>query len=162
MGHAYSSVVPTIQLLSYCMIQLFPSRGVKVVHAFVWYICAKFLVYIVCKCFLECHMLKSKYKDVLQLLPKDYENTLDIVQDSLTDDQICAVLGSPDYHCANKVILDSLMEKAMERGNNLNIFDQLEELARLSDDQEQLVSIIRELRAGKFKCKILCFIKECI
>jgi len=107
--------------------------------------------------FLECDLVKSKYKDILQLMPKDYENTLDIVQESLSDDQICAVLSSSDYYCANKIILDNLLERAMKTGNNLNLFDQLEELAKLSDNQEQFVDVIKELRAGKFiRCMYYC------
>jgi len=90
------------------------------------------------------------YKDILPLLPKNYENTLDIVQDCLSDNQICAVLSSPDYHSANKIILDNLMERAIETGTHLNVFDQLEELAKSSDHQEQLLEIIKELRTGKF------------
>jgi len=97
-------------------------------------------------------VLKSKYKEILQLLPKDYEKTLDAVQDSLTDDQICAILSSTDCHCANKMILDSLTERAVKEGSSFDIFGQLEELAKLSDNEVQLVAIITELqsvRAGK-------------
>ena len=55
-------------------------------------------------------LLKSRYDTILQSLCTDYEQTLDTIQDQLTDDQICQVLTCSDHKMANKVILDCLIE----------------------------------------------------
>ena len=53
---------------------------------------------------------------ILKYLPDDYMNTLDILQDHLNDDCICAVLSSPDINVetANKLMLDCLIESHIE------------------------------------------------
>ena len=53
----------------------------------------------------------SKYDAIVQSLPSDFEKTLQVLQNHLSDDQICDVLASPNYTIANKTILNYLIEK---------------------------------------------------
>ena len=93
-------------------------------------------------------LLKSKYDAILQALPIDHERTLQAVQDHLTDDQICNVLGSSSSSSANEMILDCIAEKMKFNGDMLDVCDQLEKISSLSSDSSVLDSIIRELRKG--------------
>lgn len=77
----------------------------------------------------------------------DYENTINLLQNYLTDDQICQILSSPNYNAANKVILDCLIEKFKESVDISELCKKLEMIASLSASKE-LASIINELRAG--------------
>ena len=100
--------------------------------------------------FLAIQLVRSKQDDILQCLPLDYEKTLQFVQDHLTDEQICIVLGSSDYSSANKAILDCLITKISHTGNLLEICDHLEKLLVLSTDQASLTKIITEFRTSMY------------
>ena len=93
-------------------------------------------------------LLRSKYDDIVQSLPSNYEKTLQVVQDHLTDDQICDVLATPNYTIANKTILNCLMEKVKCEGDVLEFCNQLENISSLLPDHGSLFSIISELRTG--------------
>ena len=92
-------------------------------------------------------LLISQYQVILQSLPVDYENTLNLLQNYLTDEQLCQILNSPNYNAANKVILDCLIEKFKESVDVSELCKKLELIASLSTSK-QLSSIVRELKAG--------------
>ncbi|XP_065894224.1 uncharacterized protein [Dysidea avara] len=94
------------------------------------------------------HLLRSKYDDIVQSLPSDYEKTLRVVQDHLTDDQICDVLTSPNYTIANKTILNYLMEKVKCTANIAEFCDLLEKITSLLPDPGILITIVYELRTA--------------
>ena len=88
--------------------------------------------------------LKASYHTILHFMPDDYETTVGILQSCITDDQICAVLGSSNSAIANKLILDSLIERISCREEMLDLCDQLENITESHD----LKVIINELRLG--------------
>ena len=94
-------------------------------------------------------LLRSKYDAILQSLPSDYERTLQAIQDHLTDEQICNVLGSSNSSLANEIILDCITEKMKYDGDMLDVCDQLEKISSTLSDSSVLNSVIRELRKGK-------------
>ena len=77
----------------------------------------------------------------------DYENTLNLLQNYLTDDQICQILSSSNYSTANKIILDCLIEKFKESVNIPELCNKLELIASLSTSK-QLSGIVNELKEG--------------
>ena len=77
----------------------------------------------------------------------DYENTLNLLQNYLTDDQLCQILSSSNYSTANKIILNSLIEKFKESVNIPELCKKLELIASLSTSK-QLSSIVNELKKG--------------
>ena len=94
----------------------------------------------------DVELVKSQYTTILQCLPTDYEKTLQVVQDHLTDEEVCLILSSSDCSSANKTILDFLAEKMSHSGNLLEFCDQLEKIMSLLNDTEVLSNIIREFR----------------
>ena len=92
--------------------------------------------------------LRSKYDLIVQLLPTDYEKTLQVVQDHLTDDQICKVLASPSYTIANKALLDCLVKKVKSTASIAEFSNQLEKIASLLPNPETLSSVVTEIRTG--------------
>jgi len=92
--------------------------------------------------------LRSKYDDIVQSLPSDYEKTLQVVQDYLTDDQICDVLTATNYTIANKTILNCLTEKVKCKGDVLKFCDQLEKISLLLPDPGSLIETTTILRTG--------------
>ena len=104
--------------------------------------------YFVCKClYVGLQLLTSQYQVILQSLPSDYENTLNLLQNYLTDYQIQQILSSPNYAAANKAILDCLIEKFKESVDISEFCTKLELIASLSTS-EQLGSIVNELKTG--------------
>ena len=97
------------------------------------------------------HLVRSKYDDIVQSLPSDYEKTLEVVQDQLTDDQICDVLTSPNFTAANKTILNCLMDKVKCVDDIAEFCDQLDKITSLLPDTEILIllTIVNELRKGE-------------
>ncbi|XP_065883621.1 uncharacterized protein [Dysidea avara] len=91
-------------------------------------------------------LLRSKYDAVLQSLPTDYGRTLQAVQDHLTDEQICAVLGSSNHSSANKVLLDVLTDKVQSTEDLLELCSQLEKILSLLSDTTVLANLIGDLR----------------
>ena len=70
---------------------------------------------------------------ILKYLPDDFMNTLDILQDHLSDDCICAVLRSSDIdiETANKLMLDCLIESHIE--DAYGFCDILEKVSTISN-----------------------------
>ncbi|XP_065885289.1 uncharacterized protein [Dysidea avara] len=94
------------------------------------------------------NLLKPKYDDIVQSLPSDYEKTLQVVQDHLTDDQICDVLTTPNYTIANKTILNCLMEKVKCEGDVLEFCNHLEKITSLLACPGSLLETATELRTA--------------
>jgi len=92
--------------------------------------------------------LRSKYDNIIQSLPNDYEKTLQILEDCLTDDQIGEVLTAPNYTLANKTMLNFIMEKIKSAADVLEFCNQLEMITKLMPGQCSLIQIITELRTG--------------
>ena len=82
-------------------------------------------------------------------MPIDYEKTLQAIQDSLTDEQICTVLSSSGYSSANMMMLDCMTERMKCTGDLLGLCDQLEQIMTLSSSSTTLATIISELKSGK-------------
>ena len=106
------------------------------------------------------HLLKSLYKEILKCFPKDSLQSLEKLQDALSDTQICAILNHSDSHTANKMILDCLINKMKFREDMFDLCDQLDKLTDITPDLKCLTD---ELRKGYIKlCIIMCtFIPVC-
>ena len=89
--------------------------------------------------------LKAHYHTILQSMPDDYEMTTGILQNYISDEQICAILCSSNSTVANKIILDCLVERMSSRENLLDLCDQLESIAASHD----LRDVINKIRSGQ-------------
>ena len=101
--------------------------------------------------------MTSKYDVIVQSLPSDFEKTLQVLQDHLTDDQICDVLNSTNYAIANKIILNCMVEKVKITDNMVEFCDQLMKISSLLPHPETLIKIVIELRIGE-QCKSILLI----
>ena len=77
-------------------------------------------------------------------MPDDYELTAGILQNYISDDQICGILCSSNSTIANKIILDCLIERMNCREELLDLYDQLESITASHD----LKDVINKLRSG--------------
>ena len=93
-------------------------------------------------------LLKSRFDDMIHSLPSDYEKTLQVVQDHLTDDQICEVLTSPNHTVANTAIMNCLIEKVKCTGDIVELCNQLDKITLLLPKPGVLLSVAAELRKG--------------
>ena len=89
--------------------------------------------------------LRAQYHTILRSMPDDYEMTIGILQNYISDDQICAVLCSSNSTAANKIILNSLVERLSCRENLLDFCDQLESITASHD----LRDVINKIRSGQ-------------
>ena len=111
------------------------------------YNCTNFI----CKIFSDViQLVKSKQDTILQCLPTDYEKTLQVLQDHLTDEQICCVLSNSDHASANRAILNCLTENLNCSENLLEFCDHIEKILPLSNDQGPLTSVITEVRTSTY------------
>ena len=92
-------------------------------------------------------LLKLKYKEILEYFPKDFYQTLQKLQDKLSDDQICTILNCSSSQIANKMILDYLIDSMKCREDLLDLCDQLD---RLTDISPSLQNLIDEIRQGTY------------
>ena len=74
----------------------------------------------------------------------EHLSTVDCLQDYLTDDCICVVVGCTDAIMANKMILDCMVSKLSSKEDLLDFFDQLEKIT----GTHNLEPIVNELRQG--------------
>ena len=77
-------------------------------------------------------------------MPDDYELTVGKLQDFISDDKICAILGSGNSTIANKIILDCLIERISCREELLDLCYQLENITASYD----MKIVINEIRLG--------------
>ena len=111
------------------------------------YVCNNFISRFV-QSSLDVQLVRSTFGDILQCLPVDYEKTLQVVQDYLTDEHICIILSNSDHSSANKAILDCLIEKANHTRNLFEFCDQIEKILPLSTNQGSLTNKITEIRTS--------------
>ena len=78
-------------------------------------------------------------------MPDEYEQSVDKLQEYISDDQMCVILSSSNSTIANKIILDCLIERMNCREDLLDLCHQLERLAT----SQQLSVLVRELRSGQ-------------
>jgi len=90
--------------------------------------------------------LKTHYHTVLRLMPESYEQSVGKLQNYISDDQICMILSSSSPSAANKIILDSLIERINCKEELLDLCHQLETIAT----SQQLKTVISEIRSGEW------------
>jgi len=78
-------------------------------------------------------------------MPDDYEENVGKIQNYISDNQICMILGSGNSTAANKLILDYLIERMSCREELLDLCDQLETISK----SDQLTAVITEIRSGE-------------
>lgn len=107
-------------------------------------------------CLLDFALVKAHYHTILRLMPPDYELTIGKLQNCFSDEEICTILCSSDATHANKVILDSLVNKIRNKHELYKLCDQLEMISASHD----LNVLITSLRSGKntLYCILWCII----
>ena len=88
--------------------------------------------------------VNKRYSAIVYSMPQDFQSTLDIIKDHISDDQISAILNCSDHVSGNKMILDCLMEKMQRKDDLLKLCDQL---SRISSSPI-LSSLIDDIRKG--------------
>ena len=97
--------------------------------------------------FLDFIEIKIRYQDILRLMPEDYNQTLNVLQDCISsDDEIASILGSDSPKDANKKIVDCLIQRMKKRGEMLDFCVQLEQVISSQD----LKAIISEIQTGSY------------
>ena len=96
-------------------------------------------------------------------MPGNYEQSVEKLQNYISDEQICVILSSSDPTAANKVILDCLIELMSCREDILVLCDQLETITT----SHQLTMVISEMRSSEYynyvrRCTILLKLFFCI
>ncbi|XP_065894615.1 uncharacterized protein [Dysidea avara] len=94
----------------------------------------------------DCIQLKTHYHAILQLMPDNYEQSVEKLQNYISDDQICMILSSSNSTKANKIIFDCLIERMSCREELLDLCDQLETIST-SHQLNMLISEIRSVLA---------------
>ena len=77
-------------------------------------------------------------------MPNNYELTVQKLENSFSDDQICSILKSGNSTIANKKILDCLIEKMNCREELLDLCVQLENISTSHD----LKIVLNKIRSG--------------
>ena len=77
-------------------------------------------------------------------MPSSYELTLAKLQDYISDDQMCATLGSSNSTIANNIILDCLISRMKCRKDLLQLCEQLKSI----DLSNELKAVIDEITSG--------------
>ena len=93
-------------------------------------------------------------------MPDNYEQSVGMLQNYISDDQICMILSSSNSTTANKIILDCLIERLSCREELLNLCDQLETITT----SYQLMMVISKIRSGGLICEgaLCCILKFAI
>jgi len=97
-----------------------------------------------CMYLIEFAQLKTRYLTILQLMPDNYEQSVEKLQNYISDDLICMILSSSNYTTANKIILDCLIERMSCREELLDLCGQLETIST----SHRLMTVISEIRSG--------------
>ena len=80
-------------------------------------------------------------------MPDNYEQSVEKLQNYISDDQICMILSSSNSTKANKIIFDCLIERMSCREELLDLCDQLETIST----SHQLNMLISEIRSGEYE-----------
>ena len=94
---------------------------------------------------LDFGFLKSNFKKIAKCLPKDIGQSVQKLEDKLSDSQISSILECSCPHIANKMILDCLINNMKCKEDLLDLCDQLDRLTDISPDLKHLID---ELRIG--------------
>ena len=78
-------------------------------------------------------------------MPDNYEQSLQALQNYISDDQICMILSSSSPTDANKIILDCLVKGMNCREELLDLCDKLETITT----SQKLMTVISGIRSGK-------------
>lgn len=81
-------------------------------------------------------------------MPTDFEKTLHLLQDHLSDNQICQVLSRSNHTGANKIMLDCALEAATVKGNVPELCSCLRQLMPLSTNPQLFSDAVDKL-SGK-------------
>ena len=84
------------------------------------------------------------YVKVLELLPDNYEYTLNVLQDNFTDELIVAILSCNSVKEANKIMLDSLVRKVKNKEDILEMCDKLGNI----NGSIELLGVLLQIRNG--------------
>jgi len=93
-------------------------------------------------------LTQSCFDEILHSLSDDFLGTLDILQDHLTNDCVCAVVICSDVETANKLMLNCLIENHTQDVTGL--CDILENI----HNAPNLPNIIANLRNGNYNSNI--------
>ena len=77
-------------------------------------------------CIIDFAKLRAYYHTILDLMPDNYEITTGKLQNYISDDQVCAILGASNSTLANKIILHCLIKRISCPAELLDMCDQLE------------------------------------
>jgi len=76
--------------------------------------------------YLDFSKLKAQYRDILQMMPDEYEHSVAKLQNQFSDDQICKILSSSNCKVANNMILNCLVEKLSIKEDLLDLCESTE------------------------------------
>ena len=95
--------------------------------------------------------IKIHYDGILHLMPKDYSQTLNLVKQDITDDEMACILEIDNPDLANRKILNCLIQKMKNREQMLDFCDQLEKVITSQD----LKKITDEIKTGNLRVSIM-------
>jgi len=78
-------------------------------------------------------------------MPDNYEQSIEMLQNYISDDQICMILSSSSPTDANKIILDCLVQGMNCREELLDLCDKLETITT----SQKMMTITSGIRSGK-------------
>ena len=93
--------------------------------------------------------LKERFDLIVAALPSSYRETLLLLQDKFTDQQISMIMDSPDYYAANKLILNYLLERVRCKDDVIELCEFLSSASLLLPDSSHLVEIVAEIKTGE-------------
>ncbi|XP_065911500.1 uncharacterized protein [Dysidea avara] len=94
------------------------------------------------RCNEEFNSLLTRYIDILNSMPEDYSQTLHLLQNHISDDQMVTLLDCPDHVTGNRMILDCLVEKLLHCKNDL--LSLCHQLSRINSSA--LLVLVNEIR----------------
>ena len=84
-------------------------------------------------------------------MPKDYSQTLNLLKQNITDDEMACILETDNPDLANRKILNCLIQKMKNREQMLDFCDQLEKVITSQD----LKKITDEIKTGNLCVHIM-------
>ena len=91
-------------------------------------------------------MLEVYYTKVLELLPDNYNCTLNILQDNFTDELIDAILRCTNAKDANRIMLDSLIKTVRNKEDILEVCNKLGNI----NGSVELTGVLLQTRNGSY------------
>ena len=84
-------------------------------------------------------------------MPKDYSQTLNLLKQNITDDEMACILETDNADLANRNILNCLIQKMKNREHMLDFCDQLEKVIT----SQYLKKITDEIKTGNLCVRIM-------